>query len=412
MGVLVLLLAAPALAQDLQGFQPVAPPDISPYERGPQPHQGYFFSIDELYWSISRPKVRKIGGEGARTVVTFLDSVILPEPSPIGTTDFNPQFVDQTSTQDTSRLTSKFVGGERIEFGRVEDGRGWMLSLFKLRDQNQGFDAGTSDVFLNDPTTVTEVSFFGITTHGLLFGRVLGNPGRIVTSINAGPPPTNVFGPADFLGPLPVTFDSLHVENRVRTWSVEMSYLGRLKPFHYGGNFEWFLGARYIELDEDFSVSASGGALDASNWTNRTQNHIVGPQLGARYFKQIDRLIISTEGRFLAGYNRQNIALEGQFGSNIVIGAVENPNGWPGGGFDTHASKDDFSGVAELRAELRYVVTRNIDVRVGWNGMWLGHIARPNGLIVYQVPTMDIDLSNRRQDVFIHGINVGVDFNR
>jgi len=412
-GVLVLLAAVPTFAQDLQGVQFGAPPEISPYERGPQPHEGYFFSIDELYWSISRPQPVPIGSPSTRRVAELVSEIAHDANSPPGLYAQIEQR-DFFSAENTCRLTSKFVGGERIEFGRVEDGHGWMVSLFKLRDQNQGFELGTTDVNFDDPSFIHAVSRVTgeESTHHFLFGQV--GVADVVTS--AGTIIANVAVSDN----LPVTFTNLQVRNQTQFWNVELSYLHRLKPLHYGGHFEWFLGARYLEFDDTFDVAGQGGVLDQSEWHNQVQNHIVGPQLGGRCFRQFTRLIFSSEARLTAGYNRQTYRLHGFLGTNMADPTNNNfaldgqalPVGWAGSEFNNCNTADEFSGVGELRFDLRYVLTRNIDVRVGWTGMWLGSIARASTAILYQVPSMQVDTSNNHENVFVHGIYVGVDVNR
>ena len=39
-------------------------------------------------------------------------------------------------------------------------------------------------------------------------------------------------------------------------------------------------------------------------------------------------------------------------------------------------------------------------------------IARPSGIINYQVPDMGINVANNRQNVFVNGLTLGIDINR
>jgi len=43
--------------------------------------------------------------------------------------------------------------------------------------------------------------------------------------------------------------------------------------------------------------------------------------------------------------------------------------------------------------------------------MWVDAIARPSNMIVYEVPGMGINPAHNRQDVFVNGVNWGVDVN-
>jgi hypothetical protein len=68
--------------------------------------------------------------------------------------------------------------------------------------------------------------------------------------------------------------------------------------------------------------------------------------------------------------------------------------------------------VVELRAGLRYKLTRAIDVGAGWTGIWVADVARPSSMINYEVPSMGILTEFNRQDVFIHGVSFTVTINR
>ena len=73
---------------------------------------------------------------------------------------------------------------------------------------------------------------------------------------------------------------------------------------------------------------------------------------------------------------------------------------------------DEWSPVAELRAELRFQVTRSVSLRAGWTGTWVDGIARPSNMVNYEVAYMGINGNGNRQDVFINGLTLGIDVNR
>jgi hypothetical protein len=206
--------------------------------------------------------------------------------------------------------------------------------------------------------------------------------------------------------------------NSVSTWSVELMYIHRSKQRHHGGSFEWFAGMRYMELDEDFNVDVEGlegvegvegeegeegeedvegvdavEGVDSANLYTRAENHITGPQVGLRWFRKRGRWMLSTEGRFFAGYNSQIIRQQGALG-------------------DIARQVDEWSPCAELRAGVRFQATRSVSFRVGWTGTWLDNIARSSNMVNYEFPTTDAIGNGRRQDVFIHGLTIGIDINR
>ncbi len=79
----------------------------------------------------------------------------------------------------------------------------------------------------------------------------------------------------------------------------------------------------------------------------------------------------------------------------------------------THADHiQEFTPAVELRAEAWYQLTRAVSVRAGWTGLWMDNIARSSNMINYQVPGMGIRSQFNRQDVFVHGWNLGLIVNR
>jgi len=382
LGMLVTLWAIPAAAQDLQGMQIFAPADVSPYGgAASRANLGYFFSFDGLYWSISTPKTSYIGlpptdPEGTRTsywgigVFPFVSSEV------------------QVSGVTTGSFEASFNPGTRVEFGRVaEDNHGWLFSTFRVHKQTE------------DPEYFNGVPIIFRDPFGLMNGRVFADPG---------PPPIII------VQPLPMSFEHVVVNNEVETWNVEFNLLYRTPQFHRGGYLEFFLGPRYMEVNEDFNVIAEGGPMADSRWFTRAENHMIGGQLGLRYFKKSFRWMLNLEGRFFAGLNRQNFKQEAVLGSQLINnrGQINYPEGWSGSTSNTALSKDEWCPGVEVRAELRYQLARSLSLRAGWTGMWFDGIARASNVVRYELPNMGIDASDNRQGLFIHGVTVGVDINR
>jgi len=397
-----------ALAQNLETMELFAPADLSPYGSGIQPREGYFFAFDWLNWYISKPDVAVIGndtpGERSREVYN------------VGGGSWT-----QTNSHDTGPFDSAITSGTRIEFGRVCDRNGWMMSIYNLGDQTQRFVASDVHVVFADDDD------WGVPSGGRLQGPVVqidpGDP-------TATPPIPATNGPSV---DLPVIFDEMTVVNRVEHWNVELMCLHRSRPFHYGGYFEFFAGVRYFEFDEDFGVDArrvddptatttpdnSRVILANSLWDTMAENHIIGPQAGVRWFKQSSRWMLSTEARFLAGYNLQNLSQTGILASEInpvpstrVLGEPALMLATP---FEHVDHEEEFSPVVELRAELRYQLTRAVSFRAGWTGIWMDGVARASNLVdysLYEQGVMGILAANNDQDVFIHGLTIGVDVNR
>ena len=169
-GLLVLLLAATSFGQGPLGMQLFAPADVSTFGGGPRPNEGYFFSFDGLYWSIQKPNVAPIGSPIPRSVdgsvtnvISFGGNYILPTRANGGI-----GFYDQTSSQDTSPLVNNFQTGERYEFGRVEDDRGWMVTIFRMRVDETDFTGHRAGLSLADPDNLLFGNIFSLRLYDIL----------------------------------------------------------------------------------------------------------------------------------------------------------------------------------------------------------------------------------------------------
>jgi hypothetical protein len=408
-GLLALILVTPCFGQGPGptgpagplGYQYFAQPDVSTYGTPDiEPNEGYFFQVDFLWWSISQPDVHPVGFPSTRTVFYGVH--------PTSPLDPQSDIRIQSNTLDSSIFNGDFSPGDRIEFGHVQDGNGIFCSIYQLRDQTQEFNAPSADMVFNDPA-------FGPRGQQLLQGNVNANTSQPAIIQN-----------------LPVTFYNLSLFESINTWGVEVNYLHRFRTCHLGGTFEMFVGPRYFEFNDNFNVVTGSGPagievpsfLAGSFWNTSAENHVVGPQVGLRWFKKQGRWMFSTEGRFLAGINYQNLSQQVSMGPNL------NPNASPGGTNTTppptpfqpltmapttatHVVYErEFTPALELRVEARYQLTRAISLHAGWTGWWMDNIARASSVIDYTVPAMGINASENRETLFINGVTVGLDINR
>lgn len=376
-GLFVVLMASATFGQGPLGFQIFAPADVSTYGGAIEPNEGYFFQFDGLYWSVSPPNTSLVGQPGERAVWY----------SPTDTANLH-------STLDTSQIKDQFSPGNRFEFGRVEDRNGWLMSIYQIRDQEQDTTIPSADVLFASPA--------------------VGQTEWLKGPVSTGGLPAND-------KELPVTLYNVLMSHSVDTWGVELMYLHRMRTCHDGGTFELFGGARYLEFNDTFGILAGPDAgksmpsfLAGSQWESTAENHIVGPQVGVRWFKKQGRWMLSTEGRFMAGLNSQNIHQQ------TTIGPALNPGAgttfYPrvlGPSTATYSDyAREFSPTIELRLEGRYQVTRAISFHAGWTGIWMDGIARGSGTIDYAMPTMGIDMSRNRENVIMNGLTLGFDVNR
>jgi hypothetical protein len=394
------LLTGPSYGQ-LVGAPIFGPADVSTYGGDQEPNEGYFFQFDGLYWSISPPKTREVGYPGTRTVYYGVH--------PINDQDPLSDERIQSNTLNTAIFDSKFSPGARFEFGQICNGNGWFMSILQLRDQTQDVRAAAADMVFNDPV-------IGSRSNRLLQGNV---------NSNSSSPPV--------VKNLPVTFYDVLLENAVSVEDgIELNYLHRFSTCHTGGNLEMYLGARYLEFNDSFRVhtglspkgTQNSGAysyLQESYWDTDAGNHIIGPQIGLRWFKKQGRWTLSAEGKFMAGVDYQNIHQEVSMGPHLVPGGV--PTGSSSNRsfvptimsatYSTHVFYEkEFTPLIELRIEGRYQLTRSISFHAGWTGIWMDGIARASSLIDYTVPRMGIDMNDNRENVLLNGLTLGFDVNR
>ena len=433
-GLLVLLVGWPAVAQDMKDLKLFAPADVSAYGSGPKPKEGYFFAFDVLHWSISAPDTVPVGFPDLSRNVFYSSSVEAV----------------QYNSVNTGALGANFTGGNRIELGRITDRQGWLLSTYRLKSQRQTSTNNNADVVFQDINQET----------GDGYGHLEGYVADMIGYDGDQPFYANLM-----LADLPVSFDELQFENRVDHWSVELMYLLRARPLHGGGIIELFAGVRYLEFDGTFSVNARGtedpdiasvanarfawdgaeassvigvGTLLAdSHWSAEADNHIIGPQIGARWYKKRRRWTLSAEGRLFAGFNSQNIRTRGVLGTELdqpppfewEVVIPEDPNDPVLGtpiypftpilrepyNFDHSEYVAQWSPGAELRVDFIYQLTRSVSFKVGWQGFWMDGIARASSMLDYTISdasVMGINSANNNQDVFTHGLSIGFNVNR
>lgn len=399
--VMSLALAGTATAQDFQFF---APADLSEYGEGIQAKEGFFFTFDLLQWTITAPDSVTIGQNFTRNNVWQ-----------------GGFFIDETSTLNTEPYSNSFTDGQRMELGYVRGHHGWLFGMFKLTSLNQYLDRGNTTVVFEDPPYgplgLERIQGFVQSgdqdfDHDVNGNNVYGRDGIDTSVPLAGEP--NQFFPTDFGDDvrLPMVFDMVTTKNRTQLWGTELMYTLRLNQMHRGGYFELDIGGRYLRFRDTFDVHGYGGILDKSFWFTDAQNNIIGPQVAARWFNQTGRITWSAEGRFLAGFNFQDLKQQGELASNLIPGGRDVPLTFGPTSFVHSLDENEWSPSVELRLQASYQLTRAIAIRVGWTGMWIDGIARASSLVNYTLPTMGLIPNQGTQDVFIQGVNAGIEINR
>jgi Putative beta barrel porin-7 (BBP7) len=426
-------------------------PDLSEYgcDR-PDLKEGFFFSYDRLIWAFQSPKKIDIGDEANERVYS------LPFDDTLQRNQFYIVFQNDI---DTKFIETDWVWGNRFELGYIVDDTGWLASTFHAHTHHKRFSGGFAQMVFNDPffqtfgfVDVTGDNYDDDLNNNNVYGRPI-NGNLSVNGTIENFDPGGVFGfPVDGLvAPIdygdriytPVIFASLTAENHTTAWSVELMKLWRLPRLHYGGVWEWMLGARYFNMRDQFDLlgtndptinpnvdpsfgTVNGGILDEFLLNAEITNNAVGPQIGARWSKQTGRWIVSTEGRFTAAVNFEQACVQGHYATKdptdwrfaftqqpvvrFPIPAAD-PNMVPHS-FTNSRSDETFAPIGELRLNAHYQLTKVFALKMGYTGIVAGGMGRATRRIDYTLPDITIR-DDRKSEAFItNGFDFGFEMNR
>ena len=207
--------------------------------------------------------------------------------------------------------------------------------------------------------------------------------------------------------------------------SFELNKSFRLKKLHYGSHFEPFFGFRYIKYQDFWEQDAYARitdlgvdvgqvpptTIDPTTLQNERfdqlkstfDNHMVGGQLGTRWYKIKGRWNLSGEVRafmfsnfqFQQTVNSSELTFYDNADVAEPVEAVFLRNTY------TNANATELVFGGEARGQAAYEVTRDIAIRVGVTFMEFGRgVGRGN------------DINRNSQDVTMFGATFGVDFRR
>ena len=403
------------LPAEAQVFQPFGPVDISPdfdlfapfvidhFDPRPRPNEGFFFGYERVDWTITTPKKNEVGSEtDYSNIIAGNGGAGLAVPLNAGL--------------DLSVTDAEWAWGNRIETGYMVNDKGWYVGIIGGLDQPHRRGYGFDDnafilVPFKDPSGYLR-QFIDPDGNGFANDvdgdGVYGDDG-IDTDADGMP---DTAAPTDFddlVGIIP-TFEEVTIRNELKVSSVELMKSWRFEPLHDKSFFEFYFGARYLSIEDRFKFEGFGGSLDHTVLHGDAENHIVGPQMALRYESRRGRWKINADGRFMAGFNVQNLSTRGSVGSNVTSGGLNEPFYFQRTTYRTDKTDDRFSPVAELRLDAAYVVTKAIALKVGWTGTYVGRVARGSALIDYSLAEPGL-LSNA-EPIFMNGVNFGIEINR
>jgi|GEM_PF-1922438 len=400
------------------GFEPefdwFAPSETSSYGKGPKPNIGFFFSYERLYWSPASPEKAYIGSETGP--IPFF-----PGDAMLGS------FFPNGPSVDNRFITAHGMWGNRWELGYTDvDDYGWLVSILDHVSQGTYRVDNQPAFMLGDPNGITDA----------FVNFPLNRDPDIEVPVN--------------VGPIPATADELLMKNVLQLNGVELSRFYRARQLHNGAFFEVLYGVRWFNINDTFSASLSGNGnssetitlqgfnyqppvgpselldpttasfsgniFDATTWSMRANNNLIGPQIGFRLFRERQRWITSMSARFLAAANFQNLQLKTNIGSLTAINqAAQNDNlasNFRGLGSDIQEYTTTFSPMGEMRFNVAYNVTRAVNITVGYTGLVVGNVSRGSNSIDYDAVNLIGIKRNTDQIFWTNGLDFGVAINR
>jgi hypothetical protein len=374
--------------------------------------KGPFFQYDALYWTISAPRTVAVGDPDAEHYL-IANGMLMPVENSLST-----NWVDD-----------EWNWAHRIEFGYAGESYGWLGGVL-FGDHEQRLVTSGVTLAFNDPDGLlqgyTDSNEDGIdddhdgdAIHGR-HGLDLGTP-------NPAYPDTSSIPFLDTLDGIPdrpalidtgdlmefvVTFGAMDIKYSTEFTGVDLMGFYRLPGSRPGNMLDLYLGARYLGVRDYLYFNGTGGVLDTSRWNTAADNDIIGPQIGARWWRRQGPLTLVAEGRFLAGLNFQSVQQRGEIGTNAEFGGTNAPVNLTANSF-VHAYDDrEFSPVGEWRLEFTYHFSRYAALRAGYTGMVMGGINRAAPQIEYTLPSFGLSRSDSQETVVATAFTLGIEIGR
>ena len=412
----------PPSTQDTAPYYPLSTQDVAPYHApstdysalpvdmalDERPNQGLFFQYDRLYMTLTSPSDGVIG-----------------DPAQDGWWTVNgvPTYV--RNSLETSWDDSAFSLGHRYEFGWVGRQSGWIASWTTI-DHEQTMSSGGGTILFNDPDNLLD-GYQDSNNDGyddaLNLNNIYGRTGEDIGTGSGTPP---VYAPPfDGVPDTPavidtgdmvsytVIFEDIEATSHIELDTMELMAMFRHPGSHFGQTLDWYLGVRYMCLNDELNVSGTGSIMNGAFWDTSVENRIFGPQIGARWTRRWGYFGLTAEGLFTAGLNSQRAHQMGSYaGVEESGGPANGPANLFASSFTDSYNDVAFSPVGEWRIEGTAKINHCVAFRIGYTGMVIGGISRAAPKIAYELPDFGLSREGSQTAVFTHALTAGVEFNR
>ncbi|HUG68184.1 MAG TPA: BBP7 family outer membrane beta-barrel protein [Pirellulaceae bacterium] len=354
-------------------FQFFAPAEFGEFGGGPEPTTGWFGTADRMHIYMSRPEAEPSHTEG------------------------------------------DFTWGNRFTVGYMSpEDHGWFVEHWHIDGPNYFHETEAERV------NVIELDDQINSTPGTIVlrdGEVINEDGEQ----NQGLPRSDQNNPRSqdrryFIR------DSVNVADLT---SFELNKSFRLKKLHYGSHLEPFFGFRYIKYQDFWEQDAYSRITDLGVDVGQVpslpqdptllqnerfdrnistfDNHMVGGQFGARWYKLKGRWNLSGEIRafMFSNFQFQQSIQTSELTFYDATGVDEEPEGVFLRNTLSNGNATQFVFGGEVRAQAAYEVTRDVAIRVGITFMELGKgVGRGN------------NINQNDENVTMFGTTFGIDFRR
>jgi hypothetical protein len=435
----------PACAHDMQLFAPVDFDfDCLPLEK----ECGWFLNYNRVSWHVSGERT-PIGSPG---LAVLSEEIFPPELA----NDFGdtppPQYLVENGLTNVAP-DGEFGWGNRYEFGYFSGPHGYMMgiidnyrsddfSTFGTGPQAGGFGSIHVNFELANPRLLEGFRDYNgqVINGNEIPTPTIGGPGiggnGTADDLDGDLAEGFVFifldlnGDGDFDDDEPiigiaidygdlynfnVTFNQVAIRNFTRCDGIELMKTVKLDNSYMfmkdqNQQFEIGAGVRFFKIRDEFLFAGTSDLFRGRNiMGTQVDNQIVGPQIQLKYTRQHRRFQLGLDGRFVFGYNVQDLDQSGVFGENLTPGDLNQPAILQPTAFSRGMQVDDFSPMVEFRADLAYQITKSIALKMGYTCMFVDNVTRAATVTRWRLPDGGFTETGD-QDILINGADGGIEF--
>lgn len=186
--------------------------------------------------------------------------------------------------------------------------------------------------------------------------------------------------------------DAMRLSYRTQLHNIEANGLRSLNDW-----FSVLAGFRYLNLNERFNINSSDSTYGTSDYNVHTNNNLIGGQIGSRLQRCWGRLGLSLTGKAgLFGNAIHQRQLIGDLNNTLILR-------------DVRSDGDRFSFVSDLSLLATCRLTENFALRGGYNLILINQVALAPDQLDFSVNSVSGRRLNCSGDVFLHGVNLGLE---